>query len=106
MDLQIKGKTFKHHINVIDQLTDNIIGINFMHKHKLHYDVQMRQVNISSIDIDKIVALKEQTLASALASIVITDKFKGKVDKNVNYIAQYLRSMNSNDIRNAGCCDH
>jgi hypothetical protein len=105
IDLQIKGKTLKHHINIIVQLTDNIIGINFMHKHKLHYDVQMRQVNISSIDIDKIVALKEQTLP-ALASTVITDKYKGKVDKNVNYIAQYLCSMNSNDIRNAGCCDH
>jgi hypothetical protein len=30
-DLQIKGKTFSHHINVINQLTDNIIGIDFMH---------------------------------------------------------------------------
>ncbi len=39
-DLQIKGKNFTHTVNVIDQLTDNIIGINFMHKHKLHYDVQ------------------------------------------------------------------
>ncbi len=61
IDLQIKGKTFTHHINVIDQLTDNIIGIDFMHKHKLHYDVQTRQVKISGIDIDQIVAIKEQT---------------------------------------------
>jgi hypothetical protein len=36
IDLQIKGKSFKHSVNVIDQLTDNIIGIDFMHKHKLH----------------------------------------------------------------------
>ncbi len=40
IDLQIKGKTFKHHINIIDQLTDNIIDIYFMHRHKLPYDVQ------------------------------------------------------------------
>jgi hypothetical protein len=59
--LQIKGKTFTHHINVIDQLTDNIIGIDFMHKHKLHYDVQTQQVRISGIDVDQIVAIKEQT---------------------------------------------
>ncbi len=39
IDLQIKGKTFKPHINVIDQLNDNINGIYFMHQHKLHYDV-------------------------------------------------------------------
>jgi len=38
IDLQIKGKKFTHQSNVIDKLTDNIIGIDFMHKHKLHYD--------------------------------------------------------------------
>jgi predicted aspartyl protease len=39
IDLQIKGKKFTHQINVIDKLKDNIIGIDFMHKHKLHYDM-------------------------------------------------------------------
>ncbi len=33
-----------------------------MHKHKLHYDVQTRQVKISGVEIDQIVAIKEQTL--------------------------------------------
>jgi hypothetical protein len=56
IDLQIKGKPFKHQINVINQLTDNIIGIDFMHLHKLHYDIQTRQVKISGICIDQIVA--------------------------------------------------
>jgi len=86
IDLQIKGKSFKHNINIINQLTDNFIGIDFMHKHKLHYDIQTQQVKISGIDIDQIVATKEQTLP-ALASTVITAKYKGKVDKNMNYIA-------------------
>ncbi len=62
IDLQIKGKSFKHHIKVIDQLTDNIIGIDFMHRHKLHYIIQTRQVKISGVEIDQIVAIKEQTL--------------------------------------------
>jgi hypothetical protein len=69
--IKLKGKTFTHHINVIDQLTDNIIGIDFKHKHKLHNDVQTRQVKISGIDIEQIVAVKEQTFP-ALASTVIT----------------------------------
>ncbi len=86
IELQIKGKSFKHPVNVIDQLTDNIIGIDFMHKHKLHYDVQTRQVKIAGIEIDQIVAIKEQTLP-ALASTVITAKYKGKVNKDVTYIA-------------------
>jgi hypothetical protein len=33
-----------------------------MHKHKLHFDVQTRQVKIAGIGIDQIVAIKEQTL--------------------------------------------
>jgi hypothetical protein len=86
IDLQIKGKTFKHNINVIDQLTDNIIGINFMHKHKHHYDVQTCQVKIAGIEIDQIVAIKEQTLL-AFASMVVTAKYKGKVSKDMTYIA-------------------
>jgi len=86
IDLQIKGKTFKHNIKVIDQLTDNIIGINFMHKHKLHYDIQTSQVKIAGIEIDQIVAIKEQTLL-AFASMVVSAKYKGKVSKDMTYIA-------------------
>jgi Retroviral aspartyl protease len=50
IDLHIKGKIFTHHINVIDKLTYYIIGIDFMHKHKLPYDMQTKQVKIASID--------------------------------------------------------
>ncbi len=81
IDLQIKGKTFTHRINVIDQLNNNIIGIDFMQKHKLHYDVQMRQVQISSSKADQIIAIKEQ------ASMVMNVKFKGRMDQNATYMA-------------------
>jgi len=93
IELQIKGKTFKHNINVIDQLTDNIIGINFMHKHKLHYDVQTCQVKIAGIEIDQIMAIKEQMLP-ALASTVITARYKGKVNKDITYIASIFAPNN------------
>ncbi len=102
MDLQIKGKIFTHHI--INQLTDNIIGIDFMHKHKLHYNVQTRQAKIASIDIDQIVATKEQILP-ALASTVITAKYKGSHQK-CQLHCQYLRTLHTNDIRHACNCLH
>jgi hypothetical protein len=97
--IQIKGKTFKHHINVIDQLNDNIIGIDFMHKHKLHYDVQTRQVKISGIDADQIVTIK-----LAQASTVINAKFKGHVNKQSYIHCQYLRTQNTNDFWHARYC--
>jgi len=93
IDLFIKGKKFTHHINVMDSLTDNIIGIDFMHKHKLHYDVQSRQVKIAGIEGDQIVAIKEQVLP-ALASTVITAKYKGKPEPNVNFIATIFSPKN------------
>ena len=86
IELEIKSKKYRHHINVIDQLTDNIIGIDFMHQHKMHYNVQTRQVKIAGVEFDQIVAIKEQTLP-ALTSMVITAKYKGKVSKENNYIA-------------------
>jgi hypothetical protein len=60
IDLFIKGKKFTHHINVMDTLTDNIIGIDFKHKHKLHCDVHSRQVKIAGIEGDQIVAIMNQ----------------------------------------------
>jgi len=33
MALFIKGKKFTHHVNVIDQVNYNIIGIELMHIH-------------------------------------------------------------------------
>ncbi len=71
IDVIIKGKKFTHLINVMDTLTNNIIGIDFMHKNKLHHDVQTRQVKIAGIEGDQIVAIKEQVLP-ALASTVVT----------------------------------
>jgi hypothetical protein len=57
-----------------------------MHRHKLHYDVQNRQVKIAGVEFDQIIAIKEQTLP-ALTSTVIMAKYKGKVVKDTNYIA-------------------
>jgi hypothetical protein len=56
-----------------------------MHQHKLHYNVQTCQVKIAGLEFNQIVAIKEQTLP-ALTSTVITAKYKGKVNKDNNYI--------------------
>jgi hypothetical protein len=48
--------------------------------------VQTRQVKIAGIDTDQIVVIKEQVLP-VLASSVITAKYKGKIQKDVNFIA-------------------
>jgi hypothetical protein len=77
----------------MDTLTDNIIGIDFMHKNKLHYDVQTRQVKIAGIEGDQIVAIKEQVLP-ALASMVVMARYKGKPEPNVHFIASIYPPKN------------
>jgi hypothetical protein len=93
IDLFIKGKKFTHPINIMDTLTDNIIGIDFMRKNKLHYDMQTRQVKIASIEGDQILSIKEKVLP-ALASTVITARYKGRIQPNVNFIASIFAPKN------------
>jgi hypothetical protein len=42
VDLFIKGKKFTNPVNVIEELNENIIGIDFIHAHELIYDVISR----------------------------------------------------------------
>ncbi len=93
IDLIIKGKKFTHPINVMDTLTDNIIGTDFMHKNKLHYDVHTRQVKIAGMEGDQIVTIKEQVLP-ALTSMVITARYKGNTEPNIHFIASIFAPKN------------
>jgi hypothetical protein len=47
IDLQIKGKNFTHTVNVIDQLTDNIIGIDFMQN--INYITMFKLARLKSL---------------------------------------------------------
>ncbi len=44
MNLYCLGKKFSRQVYIISAVNDNIIGIDFMHVHKLHHDVQSHQV--------------------------------------------------------------
>ncbi len=54
-DEYIKGKKLTRQVNLINELDDDIIGIDFMPIHKLHY-VQS-QVNLAGMDSHNIVAI-------------------------------------------------
>jgi hypothetical protein len=79
VDLFIKGKKFTHPVNVIEELNENIIGIDFIHTHKLTYDVISRKVMFAGTGSNSIMALKN-TVLPAMTSTVIKAKFKGTRD--------------------------
>jgi hypothetical protein len=62
VDLFIKGNKFTHPVNVIKELNENIIGIDFIHAHKLTYDVISRKVKFAGAGTNSIMALKNTVL--------------------------------------------
>jgi len=99
VDSRVKGKKFSHPVNVIKELNDNIISIDFIHKHKLIYDVINWQVKFIRISANTISAIK-QTIWPALTSTVINAKFKDKAEQYVTYI-KYFCNMDSDGLRAA-----
>lgn len=86
VDLWIKGKKFTHPVNVVNDLNEKIIRIDFIHAHKLTCDKLSRQVKFASAYANIIAALK-QIILPTMTSIVINMKYKGKADPKSTYVA-------------------
>ncbi len=86
IDLYIKGQKFTHPVNVINEMNDNIIGIDFMHHNKLIYNVNTSQVKFADEKMDTICASKQITIPAMISSI-ITMKFNGDTHPDKTYIA-------------------
>jgi len=86
VDLWIKGQKFIHPVNVITELNDNIIGINFMHRNKLIYDVNNRQVKFAGAKMNTICTTKQVTIL-VMTSSLITTKFNGEMHADKTYVA-------------------
>jgi len=71
---------------VITELNNNIIGIDFMHRNKLIYDVNTRQVKFANTKMNTICATKQVTIP-AMTSSLVTTKFNGEMHADKTYIA-------------------
>jgi hypothetical protein len=86
VDLWIKGQKFTHSVNVITELNDNIIVIDFMHRNKLIYNVNTRQVKFADSKMNTICATKQVTIP-AMTSRIITTKFHREMHSDKTYVA-------------------
>ncbi len=73
-------------MNIITELNDNIIGIDFMHCNKLIYDVNTRQMKFADSKMNIICATKQVTIP-AMTSSIVTTKFNGEIHKDKTYVA-------------------
>jgi len=85
VDLWIKGRKFTHSVNVITELNDNIIGIDYMHRNNLIFDINTRQVKLADSHMNTICATKQITIP-AMTSSIVTAKFNGETHKDQMYI--------------------
>jgi hypothetical protein len=76
VDIWIKRKKLTNPVNIIQEINENIIRINFIHAHKLIYDVIARQVKFTGAGFNSITALKNIFLP-AMTSTIVKAKFKG-----------------------------
>ncbi len=60
------------------ELNHNIIGIDFMHRNKLIYDVDTRLSEIRQLPNEHICATKQITIPAMTSSIVTAKKFQGE----------------------------
>jgi hypothetical protein len=77
-------------VDVIQELNENIIGIDFIHAHKLTYNVISRQVKFAGAGTNSMAALKNSVFfipVEVMTSTVVKAKFKGTRDKKATYVA-------------------
>ena len=46
----IRLRKFLHPVTVVEELNDNILGIDFMHQHKLNYDATSKQITFAHVN--------------------------------------------------------
>jgi hypothetical protein len=84
IDLYIKGQKFTHPVNIINEQNHNIIGIDFMHRNKLVYDVNTRPVKFADEKMNTICTTKQITILAMTSSIIMT-KFNGDSHPDKTY---------------------
>ena len=67
LQMTIRGKIYSHPVIILTNLNDCILGIYFMHKHKISYDALKRQILLDQQFVKTIHATK-QIIVPALSS--------------------------------------
>jgi hypothetical protein len=91
--MTIRGRKFVHPVTVVEDINDNIIGIDFMHINKMNFDMHSRQITFSHMLTNALYDVKETTVP-ALSSMVISTKFKGNVFDTAKPIAMIHAPQN------------
>ncbi len=71
-------RKFVHPVTVVEDIKDNIIGIDFMHTNRMNYDAASKQITFAHMLTNALYAVKETTIP-ALSTMIISTKFRGNI---------------------------
>ena len=86
IEMTIRGRKFVHPVTVVEDINDNILGIDFMHQHKLIYNSTSKQITFAHMLTNALYAVKK-VMIPALSSIMVTTKYKGLTSETAQPIA-------------------
>jgi hypothetical protein len=73
----------------VEELNDNILGIDFMHQHKLNYDAASKKITFAHMLTKALYVVKEVTIP-ALSSMIVTMKYKGLTSETAQPFAPLM----------------
>jgi hypothetical protein len=85
-DIFIKKRKCSHTVQISDELSENILGIDFLQKFWLHLDPKTKQISFLPTSSKAIFATKYFTLPP-LATVLIQARTFQTIDDKLNYIA-------------------
>ena len=84
--MTIRSRKFSHPMTVVEDIIDNIIGIDFMHANQMNYDATSKQITFAHMLTNALYAVKE-TMIPALSTMIISTKFKGSLCETAKPVA-------------------
>ena len=87
LQLKIMNRTIFHEVYVCKQVTDRIIGINFIQKHNLQFDTRRRQVYWDKPKPESVISVTSEICFLAHQTIVLNSSFHSALNDNACYIA-------------------
>ena len=92
MKFTIRGRDYEHPVQILDGLTDCIIGIDFMHRFNVSYNTKTRNIVFDSPNLEVLTLSNEETI-QALSSKVIRARFHGTLLPNAHHIASVISTQ-------------
>jgi hypothetical protein len=86
LPMTIRGRKCLHPVTVVEDINDNIIGIDFMHANQMNYNATLKQITFAHMLMNALYALKE-TMIPALSTMIINTKFKGTICNTASTVA-------------------